>query len=188
MLCIYISYIYTLRYVFPKYWMFLSFFQVSWSGKPQFSESKVFGTYSYCWWLKSCTSWYGSLLSRYLQGFIYPRWCSFLFASPIGILRVILHETHAVVWKGLLRHFLSAARNAFQDPEIALEDIEDSSPRHQEALLIIVRFFRRLVTLGTEFCLWRSLLLSWVVMRWKNWRLGTFSTWAVKKWHWLFGF
>lgn len=26
---IYISYIYTLRYVFPKYWMFLSFFQVS---------------------------------------------------------------------------------------------------------------------------------------------------------------
>ena len=29
---------------------------------------------SYCWWTKSCTSWYGSL-SQYLQGFVRPRWC-----------------------------------------------------------------------------------------------------------------
>ena len=28
----------------------------------------------YCWWKKSCTSWYGSL-SHYLQGFIHVRWC-----------------------------------------------------------------------------------------------------------------
>ena len=28
----------------------------------------------YCWWLKSCTSCYGSL-SHYLQGFIHSRWC-----------------------------------------------------------------------------------------------------------------
>ena len=28
----------------------------------------------YCWWLKSYTSWYGSL-SHYLQGFIHSRWC-----------------------------------------------------------------------------------------------------------------
>ena len=27
---------------------------------------------TYCWWKKSCTSWYGSL-SHYLQGFIHPR-------------------------------------------------------------------------------------------------------------------
>ena len=165
--------------------MFLSFFQVSWSGKPQFSESKVFGKYSYCWWLKSCTSWYGSLLSRYLQAFIYPRWCSFLFASTVGILRVILNETHAVGGKGLSPHFLSAARNAFQDPEIALEDIEDSSPRHQEALLVIVRFFRRLVTvtLGTGFvcegascCLgswWDGRTGGWERFQHEQWKNGT---------------
>ena len=28
----------------------------------------------YGWWLKPCTSWYGTL-SHYLQGFIHPRWC-----------------------------------------------------------------------------------------------------------------
>ena len=29
---------------------------------------------SYCWWKKSCTSWYGKI-SHYLQVFLDPRWC-----------------------------------------------------------------------------------------------------------------
>ena len=29
----------------------------------------------YCWWKKSCTSWYTVVNIHYLRGFIHPRWC-----------------------------------------------------------------------------------------------------------------
>ena len=32
-----------------------------------------YGSRWYCWWKKSCTSWYG-IISQHLQGFIHPRW------------------------------------------------------------------------------------------------------------------
>ena len=39
----------------------------------------------YCWWKKSCTSWYGSF-SHYLQHFIHPKWL-FGSSSINGIMR-----------------------------------------------------------------------------------------------------
>ena len=42
----------------------------------------------YCWWKKSCTSWYGTL-SHYLQGFIHIGWCRI---SSINSMIVMSHE------------------------------------------------------------------------------------------------
>ena len=38
---------------------------------------------SYCWWKKSCTSWFCSL-SHYFQGFIHPRWLAGFLPSTVG--------------------------------------------------------------------------------------------------------
>ena len=41
---------------------------------------------SYCWWLKSCTSWGNGSLSHYLRGFIHPRW-SFGISEPSTVVQ-----------------------------------------------------------------------------------------------------
>ena len=161
--------------------MFLGFFQVSWSDKPQFSESKVFGKYSYCWWQKSCTSWYASL-SHYLQGFIYPRWCIF-FASTVGILRIILNKTHAVWANRIVATFsvsrkkaLSGSRDCFGRNRRQFPTTSGGPANHRE-------IFPRLVTLGTEFvcegascCLgswWDGRTGGWERFQHEQWKNGT---------------
>ena len=42
------------------------------------------GSFGYCWWNKSCTSWY-SLIFHDWQGFIHPRWCMIYSINSVAL-------------------------------------------------------------------------------------------------------
>ena len=68
----------------------------------------------YCWWTKSCTSWYGKY-PIYLQGFTRPRWCRISSINSMSIFEWDVFQTKLqkktrnwLTKYFTLRHFVTA--------------------------------------------------------------------------------